>query len=101
MVPHWRSYIPNPHTHPDCAKGYAVVPGDIGGQGWACGEGGAQKVSSCEACGQKCDRCGECGSYECSPTELTCNLNKESKPTTGTYKDFDFCVKGVEVVVLS
>ena len=69
------------------------MPGDVAGWGKLCGQGGGQKVSSCRQCAAKCSACDACGSYECSATELRCNLNKESKPRSGIHGDYAFCVK--------
>ena len=71
-----------------------MVPGDVAGWGKLCGQGGGQKVSSCSECAAKCLGCDACGSYECSGTELKCNLNKQSKPTSRyIHRDYAFCVK--------
>jgi len=77
-----------------CELGYTHKAGDIGGWGKVNGVGGGVKVSNCDGCGALCSAQGSaCGSYECSPTELKCNLNSSSKPTQGDYKNYAFCAK--------
>ena len=55
--------------------------------------GGGQHVAGCSACASLCDREADCLSYECSPTELRCNLNAAADPTPGrpNWEDYVFC----------
>merc|ERR1712241_326811 len=75
----------------ECATGYYAQSGDIPGNGI----GGLQQVSNCNECSQLCSDNGNCLSYECSPTELRCNLNTVANPTAGAYKDYAFCTKKI------
>ena len=80
---------PNP-----CASDYKRVTGDVRGWGIIGGKGGGEAVQDCGECAGMCSSAEECGSYECSPTELRCNLNKANKPSSSAdYRDFMFCVK--------
>lgn len=76
-----------------CKGGYTLALGDIPGNGRIFFQGGAEKVQSCNECGEKCDRRARCLSYECSPTDLRCNLNEHSEPSAVPYKDYMFCTK--------
>ena len=40
-----------------------------------------------------CTADSDCGSYECSPTELKCNLNEESDPNQSIHLDYEFMTK--------
>ena len=44
-----------------------------------------------------CDATGGCCSFEWSPTENNCNLNKECFPTMAPYLDYFFCAKSGKV----
>jgi len=71
-----------------CADGYYPQEGDIPGWGM-----GGQSVASCQACAELCTANDKCNSFECSATELRCNLNEEADPSQGKYKDYMFCTK--------
>merc|ERR1712179_87859 len=71
-----------------CPASYVYVAGDIPGNGL-----GAFWSANIANCAKRCDAKSNCGSFEYSPRRKHCNLNSESKPTTGVYQDFDFCVK--------
>merc|ERR1719445_1046283 len=75
----------------ECATGYYAQSGDIPGNGI----GGLQQVTNCNHCAAKCWSDGNCSSYECSPTELKCNLNTGRNPTAPAYKDYVFCTKNI------
>ena len=45
-------------------------------------------------CAKLCNHQDECCSYEHSPAEKLCNLNKDCKPTAQKYMEYNFCVKG-------
>lgn len=79
-----------------CAPGFTLMKGDIGGWGRVGGRGAGQKVPNCGQCASFCmNQRGNCNSYECSPTELRCNLNRGGRPTTSkNYKDYAFCSRG-------
>jgi len=76
-----------------CASGYKQKIGDSPGWGRVGGAGGGVSVESCEGCAKLCDdkMSDGCRSYECSPTERRCNLNHAENPTSGSYKDYNFC----------
>ena len=76
-----------------CKPGYKTAIGDIPGAGEINGKGGNQLVSSCDECGELCNSEATCTSYECSGSELKCNLNTERDPTDVEYKDYMFCQK--------
>lgn len=52
-------------------------------------------MNTCSECGDLCMSTGGCLSYECSPTELKCNLNTRNIPQSGSvdYLDYVFCAK--------
>merc|ERR1712179_386642 len=81
---HGYSYEPSG----SCPASYVYVAGDIPGNGL-----GAFRSANIANCAKRCDAKSNCGSFEYSPRRKHCNLNSESKPTTGVYQDFDFCVK--------
>merc|ERR1712019_310637 len=64
--------------------------GDIPGAG-AVATG--QPVSHCDDCAKLCSDHADCLSYECSMTDLNCNLNNVANPTAGAWKDYAFCTK--------
>jgi len=77
-----------------CASGYEEDVGDVGGWGSINGKGGGQIVTSCEQCGGFCDSYSDCLSYECSLTELKCNLNELREPSgREKFRDYGFCKK--------
>jgi len=77
-----------------CATGYEKVTGDIKGWGQIGRDGDGESVWSCIKCAQMCSDQPDCKSYECSHSELECNLNTIRHPTLpDNYKDFDFCMK--------
>ena len=78
-----------------CAAGFNLVPGDVAGSGTLCNQGGGEEVSECADCAAKCLACDGCRSYECSVTQLKCNLNTEPKPSTDKNNiDYAFCERG-------
>merc|ERR1712048_414265 len=77
-------------TKQDCAAGYSKMIGDIRGWGTVDGSGGGQQVSNCHECGKLCSDRANCLSYECSPTQLKCNLNSADNPTAGAWGDYAF-----------
>merc|ERR1719369_2344646 len=46
-----------------------------------------------EGCGRLCESIEECCSYEFSPNEKLCNLNRDCKPNAEKHKDYIFCSK--------
>ena len=46
-----------------------------------------------EGCGRLCEFHEECCSYEFSPHDKLCNLNKDCKPNAEKHKDYIFCSK--------
>merc|ERR1712083_191750 len=82
--------IPSIHQHDiECANGYYFQIGDIPGNGI----GGLRQVPDCNECARLCSDLDNCLSYECSATELKCNLNNVGNPTAGAWKDYAFCTK--------
>ena len=76
----------------ECAGvGYVLNAGDIGGTGQI----GQYTENSISGCAARCDGIPECCSFEYSTTENKCNLNRDCSPTSGVYKDYYFCVKGM------
>merc|ERR1712048_948517 len=73
-----------------CGSGYYAQIGDIPGAG-AVATG--QPVSHCDDCAKLCSDHADCLSYECSMTDLNCNLNNVANPTAGAWKDYAFCTK--------
>ena len=80
-----------------CAPGFVSMSGDIPDWGSVQGRGGSESVVSCSVCASLCLDFQECGSYECSPTALQCNLNSQTQPTSGAYLDYMFCSKKAEM----
>merc|ERR1719384_2194031 len=74
-----------------CASGYYEQIGDRPGWTKVDGAGGGQKVANCNECADLCSDRPACLSYECSISELKCNLNSGANPTQGAYKDYLFC----------
>lgn len=71
----------------ECGSGYERRVGDMPGWGKVNKQGGGKGVSSCEVCAKMCDQQrDECGSYECSPTQLRCNLNRLWDPPRGSHR---------------
>lgn len=84
----------DPSNPASCAPNYTQRRGDIHGWGALDGRGGGEKVRNCAACAALCDQIGACRSYECSPTELKCNLNADAEPNNHLdYMDYMFCAK--------
>ena len=78
----------------ECAGvGYVLNVGDIPGWGQI---GSTTTENSISGCSDRCDGEPECCSFEYSKTEKKCNLNTGCTPTTGEYKDYAFCVKGMD-----
>merc|ERR1719183_3515519 len=70
------------------------MQGDVGEWGKIGDKGGGETVDDCSQCANICSAIETCGSYECSPTELKCNLNTETLPTNViANKDYMFCSK--------
>merc|ERR1711902_297068 len=78
----------------ECANGYYPQIGDTPGSGSVDGAGSAQQVPTCNKCAKLCSDRDNCLSYECSKTELKCNLNSDADPLrTKAHKDYAFCTK--------
>eukprot|EP01083_Nonionella_stella_P138862 422686_1 len=81
-------------TKEGCPVGYYQQIGDIGGWGSVNGAGQGQSVANCEACAKLCSGQAHCNSFECSPSQLKCNLNAAANPSILTsYGDYKFCTK--------
>ena len=74
----------------DCPPGYADREGDL--PGWGTDIGSALDLSL-EDCAERCNGEKTCLSFEHSPTQIKCNLNKIAEPSGGPYSDFIFCTK--------
>ena len=79
-----------PSPLPQCPEGYILVEGDSWGE--ALSTASDQDIKSCAALCT--DLPGECCSFEWSPTERQCNLNRECAPSHEKFQDYLFCVKG-------
>lgn len=77
-----------------CPDGYEESSGDIPGFGQLGGKIGASTV---EECAGRCNSNAQCNSFEFSPTERLCNLNRDANPRGGPYKDYAFCSKSADV----
>merc|ERR1712130_515506 len=64
-----------------CANGYNYQAGDVPGWTSVDGAGGGQSVDDCAKCADLCSVRNKCLSYQCSPSELKCNLNSVADPT--------------------
>lgn len=73
-----------------CPAGYHRNCGDIPGWGSLKGK---IPVFKKEDCAKLCDKTKDCHSFEHSNKAKLCNLNKETAPTHGRFKDFTFCSK--------
>ena len=80
-----------------CSKDYTVLSGSSAGWNQIDGRGFGEKVEDCGMCAYVCSDIDTCRSYECSPTELRCNILTESRPTNEAYKDYFFCAKDLSV----
>ena len=77
-----------------CVEGYRELDGDIPGWGTVWGRGGGESVSSCTECANLCNSVADCHSYECSDTELKCNLNAQRYPgCVDRVEDYYFCAE--------
>ena len=81
-----------------CRDGYELIPGDVPGQGEFGAVGKFSNIQDTDECGKLCDdqQVGKnlrnhCKSYEYSPTEKRCFLNRKWSPTAGVHKDYSFC----------
>ena len=84
----------------DCEIGYKQIDGDILGSGSIAGRGSREDVASCAECATICSKIDTCLSYECSLTELKCNLNTAAVPNTNNQQDWIFCVKNINVNII-
>jgi hypothetical protein len=75
----------------DCPQGYLSREGDVPGYGTEIK--GKQNANVVTDCSSKCDIDPNCCSFEWSPTEKLCNLNRTCEPTEAKYKDYYFCTK--------
>ena len=73
-----------------CPKGYEQVEGDE--PGWGSYLGKQLKLTRQE-CSEACNEKYACMSFEHSDSEMFCNLNAVSKPSSGAYRDYVFCQK--------
>ena len=75
-----------------CPRGYCPLSGRVGGLG-NIGERSITSVPNSVTCGEHCDATDGCCSFEWSPTEKRCNLNKECFPLIPPIKDYLFFAK--------
>ena len=80
---------------PGCDAGFDYHSGDVAGFGSINGKGGGQDVASCEECATLCKSEATCGSYECSPSKLKCNLNEAWVPSQPAQQDYLFCSRSL------
>ena len=76
----------------DCPEGYNLQPGDI--PGWGQIGKNPSTETDVSGCSKRCNEEASCCSFEYSPTEHKCNLNKDCAPSQNKYKDYAFCTKG-------
>ena len=78
-----------------CGDGFFQQHGDVPGFGMVGESGGGQAVTECSECRELCASTSGCLSYECSPSELKCNLNSRNSPEEGSSDNLDyaFCSK--------
>ena len=74
----------------DCPVGYVKRIGHT--PEWGTSLGGALNLTR-DKCAERCSETPHCRSFEHSLTELKCNLNKATDPSSGPYKDYAFCSK--------
>ena len=72
-----------------CPSGYALMHGHLYGSGQL----DTFNVMNIKECSLKCDGEHSCCSFEYSPSESKCNLNKNCNPDGGIWRDFKFCSK--------
>merc|ERR1712062_412359 len=79
-------------TKKECGTGFTLKTGDV--HGWGESIGSFPEIKTSDTCAFLCSviYAQYCCSYEWSPTELKCNLNKECHTQTRTnHKDYLFC----------
>jgi len=82
----------------ECANGYYPQIGDIPGSGIVEDAGFGEQVHNCNECSKLCSDRDDCLSYECSKTELKCNLNSDADPlVTKAVRDYAFCTKNGDI----
>merc|ERR1719229_156058 len=82
----------------ECANGYYPQIGDTPGRGIVDGAGFAEQVHNCNECAKLCSDRDNCLSYECSKTQLKCNLNTGADPLlTKAHGDYAFCTKNGDI----
>jgi len=69
-----------------CPMNFILVPGDVPSTGMK------QLFNQTEECGSSCETEPTCCSFQWSPSEERCHLNKECAPTAVAHTDFLFCV---------
>ena len=74
-----------------CREGYQLIPGDVPGPGAFGAAGQFSNIKDTDECGKLCDDLNHCKSYEYSPTEKRCFLNRKWAPKAGVHKDYSFC----------
>ena len=87
----WITCLKHHFIDSGCTNGYNLIHGDV--PGWGLQIKGRIKTNN-KGCAKLCNEEKNCCSYEYSPTEKLCNLNKDCKPSAKVYKDYSFCVKG-------
>jgi len=86
-------------VQPVCPLGYELTPGDVPGRGDSIKSGGYDNINLIDDCKDLCNSNALCCSFEWSPTEKSCHLNKECLPTKGWYKDYLFCHKTINDLI--
>jgi len=78
--------------HCPAGTDYLLHAGNVPGVG-KFGDGTAIFKESIEECMSLCDQTEDCLSFEFSPEERNCNLNKACKPSAPAFSDYLFCAK--------
>ena len=69
--------------------------GDIVGWGYKLIGASFKNIDTTDDCAKLCSYDKMCCSYEWSPIEKKCNLNKGCKPKTSeNFRDYNFCAMG-------
>ena len=83
-----------PHPDAGCPFAYLHLAGDVPGGGSLSAH---TSVATISACSGHCDGDSNCCSFEYSWTEENCYLNTECRPTAVVWRDYYFCVKGIDL----
>ena len=87
-----------PHPDAGCPYAYLHLAGDVPGGGSLNAHTSVATISTCSG---HCDSDSNCCSFEYSWTEENCYLNTECRPTAVVWRDYYFCVKGIDLCICS